>query len=404
MEGLSYDCELETLAQQQLDKDCLQPPAANPSKAQIHSQGQYTPGVINGFIASALSAWEVLEENPGFDPNAITTSGVVYVGSILMQPVAQILSSRLTGFGCSAKNCSGPGSVVCIFNGPEVKMGEMVYDAGSGPCTSSTGCDLHSPSECNVTSGLCQILIQSTVAPTGTVTSASTASGSSTSVSTASPSTSPSTTLSGGGGAGVTMGASAAQTTRCPNNRGMRDTFRFLFRDMHNYRRGLLARGEIAKNNGNRLPKGANMMFLRYNCQLETQAMQYASQCPSSKSGVAGENFAVVNSNIQTTWKAQIEEAVRSWWRVVRKHPGVGMKVTFRQHHVGTPIESFTQMGWAATRRFGCAIVRCPAGAVAVCRYRPAGNVVGQVLYAVGNPCTRCPAGATCTDGLCTLP
>ncbi|KIH53125.1 hypothetical protein ANCDUO_16756, partial [Ancylostoma duodenale] len=131
--------------------------------------------------------------------------------------------------------------------------------------------------------------------------------------------------------------------------------------------------------------------------------------------------------------------AATEWWKVVRKVPGIGMAATFRQHHVGTPIESFTQrpanlrgggqlteprvahvlniwgsptnekknyMGWALSTKLGCSIVKCSSDYVSVCRYSPRGNIVGQNVYKPGNVCSACPAGVkecVALEALCVM-
>ena len=41
---------------------------------------------------------------------------------------------------------------------------------------------------------------------------------------------------------------------------------------------------------------------------------------------------------------------------------------------------------------------------ILVCNYGPAGNYIYQPVYIRGEPCSSCPAGAKCRNGLCSLP
>ncbi|CAJ0602879.1 unnamed protein product [Cylicocyclus nassatus] len=187
----------------------------------------------------------------------------------------------------------------------------------------------------------------------------------------------------------------------------MYDELRFKFLDMHNYRRAQLALGNVAKRNGNYLPQSSDMQRMRYDCALENDVAENLSSCPSSKSAESsrpnvGENFIRIPE--EATYLAATEKAVTSWWKVIRSEEGPGMQVYFRQKHVGTPIESFTQMGWSTSRKLGCAVAKCGGEHVAACRYSPRGNYVEQVIYKKGTPCTGCASGSWCTeDALCTL-
>ncbi|VDN19665.1 unnamed protein product [Cylicostephanus goldi] len=130
----------------------------------------------------------------------------------------------------------------------------------------------------------------------------------------------------------------------------MNDEIRFKFLDMHNYRRALLAKGNVAKRNGNFLPQSCDMQRMRYDCSLERKVINYASACPTSKSAESsrpdvGENFVRIPKEGLATFLAATQKAVTSWWKVIRTEEGPGLQVYFRQKHVGTPIESFTQVG-----------------------------------------------------------
>ncbi|KHJ77122.1 SCP-like protein [Oesophagostomum dentatum] len=151
----------------------------------------------------------------------------------------------------------------------------------------------------------------------------------------------------------------------------MTDDLRIQFLDMHNFRRSELAKGNVARKNGNRYPIAANMARMSYDCSLETEALSYTRQCPYAKSGSTnvGENFFRVSG--LNTWADGVNQAVTSWWKVVRAgSSGVGVNaVTFRQVHVGTDIESWSQMAWATTNKVGCSIVKCLNEYVVDCRY-----------------------------------
>ncbi|CAJ0610005.1 unnamed protein product [Cylicocyclus nassatus] len=194
--------------------------------------------------------------------------------------------------------------------------------------------------------------------------------------------------------------------TKCPKNAEMTDELRMNYMDMHNYRRKLLANGEVAKNNGNLFPKAANMMKLELDCDLEADAIAYAGTCPKDVSHInrvdVGEHYHRVPVSSAPTPRDALKSAVTNWWKVVRSHPGPGVKeVTFRDKYIGQPIETFTQMGWAATSKLGCSVVKCSSDYVVICRYSPKGNIDEQKLYIPGTPCSKCPGKCYSDLGLC---
>lgn len=73
----------------------------------------------------------------------------------------------------------------------------------------------------------------------------------------------------------------------------------------------------------------------------------------------------------------------------------------------------YTQLAWAATRRVGCGVQRCPSVAglprfrdahLVVCDYAPAGNIVGRRPYTAGPRAGACPPPTLPAGGLCAGP
>ncbi|KAK6012503.1 SCP-like protein [Ostertagia ostertagi] len=127
----------------------------------------------------------------------------------------------------------------------------------------------------------------------------------------------------------------------------MNDRIRLKAIEMHNYRRSNLAMGKVRKNNGNYLPSAANMINLRYDCDLETSARLSVNRCsestdPSLPSDVQ-ENIRRRRSPCSLPVNA-IELAVKHWWSQVRMVNGIGMAVTYRAMHVGSTISYFTRV------------------------------------------------------------
>ncbi|CAJ0593903.1 unnamed protein product [Cylicocyclus nassatus] len=199
--------------------------------------------------------------------------------------------------------------------------------------------------------------------------------------------------------AAVLISASSAseegENTQCPNNIGMTDTLRELFLNSHNSKRTQLAQGLVREKNGNLLPQATNMIRLDLDCELEAGAIAYAKTCPHAASDPSTRNetgelyHRVSVSSTVPTQEDGIKNAVTNWWKVVSFYPGIGMKAMFRKAHVKTPIESFTQVGWARTKSLGCSIVTCESDYVVICRYYPKGNIVGENVYIPGDTCTQ---------------
>ncbi|RCN39083.1 SCP-like protein [Ancylostoma caninum] len=200
------------------------------------------------------------------------------------------------------------------------------------------------------------------------------------------------------------MPTNAGQNTRCPSNQGMTDAIRTKFLDMHNVRRRGLAMGEATTTNNQRMLRSSNMLRLGWNCNIEADALQHARRCTFAKSDVAtrpnyGENQATIAT--ASNYQEAAEQAVRQWWKTIRTIGGVGRDRMYQRSFVETPIDAFTQMAWATTRRMGCAVVLCSGRYNVVCRYNPRGNIVGEEIYRRGRPCSLCPLHTTCDNNLC---
>ena len=66
----------------------------------------------------------------------------------------------------------------------------------------------------------------------------------------------------------------------------------------------------------------------------------------------------------------------------------------------------YTQMVWARTSKIGCGSITWREGAFIkqymVCNYGPAGNTLRRPMYQIGNACSKCPPGTSCSNGLCS--
>ncbi|VDP12145.1 unnamed protein product [Heligmosomoides polygyrus] len=330
---LDWDCNLEALAEVMVPNDCSAPTAGLPNYVDtVFTQGVDSwPALLqtaaNEFATPAVGD-PVVYEGPN---NAALPADVL--------PLGNMIRGSTTKVGCTAKMCTAQAVLVCLYDQPDLAQGDTVYEAGTGVCQNSTAatlCTTYPPPTCDIYTGLCvKTDVSTTTTPSATTT--------------------PSSLAVFPGSAGGTGGAN----TRCPQNPQMTDDLRYLFRDMHNYRRSETALGRTIKNTGNYLPTSSNMQYMvidlsaclsRYSCPLEVTAIQVASTCPAPliQSGrLIGQ--VAIGSYTYTTALQEVSEKiytkiVKSLWRVVRQVDGPGMQVTFKAQHVGTPIASFTQV------------------------------------------------------------
>ncbi|KAK5985747.1 SCP domain-containing protein [Trichostrongylus colubriformis] len=190
----------------------------------------------------------------------------------------------------------------------------------------------------------------------------------------------------------------------CPDDQDMNDRIRSKVLEAHNTRRMKLARGEVFNKRGINLPQASNMRKLKYDCNLEKSAVAAAAATCST---VAQRNIPTdvqENAHILPGSTARfrddaIVEAINIWWRQVSESGGIGHGVTYTSKNVDTPTEWFVRMASANTQSFGCGVVKCGESWSAVCHYN-SGATVDQRIYEPGLPCSACPSGTTCSDGL----
>ncbi len=118
---------------------------------------------------------------------------------------------------------------------------------------------------------------------------------------------------------------------------------------------------------------------LAWNPQLAQQARAWAQSLSarrmfhhSRNSGGAGESLWMGTSGAYSP--EEMIEAFIEEKRYFRPGRFPGVSRTGRWSDVG----HYTQLIWPATRELGCALVKGRSDDVLVCRYFPAGNVIGQ--------------------------
>ncbi|KAK6731198.1 hypothetical protein RB195_007576 [Necator americanus] len=203
--------------------------------------------------------------------------------------------------------------------------------------------------------------------------------------------------------------SSEATSTPNTNPNIMTQEIRDRIITLHNFRRTLLAKGEVrnGKQGNPNCGTATNMYRMKYNMSLEEEAQAYANTCALDISDVStrpqsGENaYVIVSPDIQPL--PAIIESIQAWWKQIYEN-GVNAKMLYNEYletKYKAPIR-FTQMAWASSYMVGCGLARCSGSTFVVCRYYPRGNIIGQNIYAVGPTCSACPNA--CSDSLCNTP
>lgn len=186
--------------------------------------------------------------------------------------------------------------------------------------------------------------------------------------------------------------------------------------DKHNALRRKVAKGEETFNNQ---PKAADMREMVWNDELEAVAQRWSDQCTFGHDKdrkkldgtYVGQNaFISMNSR-----KADEDEAnkgavnsVQAWYDEVSKPGFDPVNIDPFKSTAGTG--HYTQVVWGASEELGCGMVYYKEEeekwykSLIVCNYATGGNFLGRPMYTKGEPCSKCPAGYTCNDGLCLKP
>ncbi|KAK6731091.1 hypothetical protein RB195_007512 [Necator americanus] len=154
----------------------------------------------------------------------------------------------------------------------------------------------------------------------------------------------------------------------------MTDTLRNLVLKTHNENRALLSQGYVANGraDGPRLGPATNMLTMKYDFSLETEAQAYADKCSLVGSGPnSGQNTHVIQSKSVSAFDA-LKKSMSTWWNeIYSTSVGKNLMYTSRLQAKRDAPTRFTQMAWADTYKVGCGIKRCSSKTFVVCRYDP---------------------------------
>ncbi|EYC30776.1 hypothetical protein Y032_0004g1765 [Ancylostoma ceylanicum] len=412
MTQMSWSCELEQTAVKALENGkCLETAPDSGGKASFFdNQYDYPATPISEILANAFNdnyLSQIKNNKLNVQSQGTVTSTVTFNGPDNLKSYANLIRPEAKEIGCAFNRCTSPEvkyTYYCILNTEDIKTGETVYQGDPTQITSCSQVTCPSGYMCNTTTLLCEATTVAT-ATSAPSTSSSLVTSPSSSPSTPSATTTratTTTTIPTSSQAQFPSGGGGGMCSTSHNYAGrMTDAIRNEYVRLHNFRRGLLATGQIPRKDGKYLPKASNMWSMSYDCALEAGAIKHASTCPSALSDPnsrpnEGENFKSFPAT-KFDFGTAAKKSVTEWWKPIRSVNYFEKVVVFRPFHVGAPISSFTQMGWASSNKLGCSIVRCTTENryVGVCRYRAGGNIVNSNVYQVGNPCSMNPGGAT---------
>ncbi|XP_059095119.1 venom allergen 5-like [Tigriopus californicus] len=157
------------------------------------------------------------------------------------------------------------------------------------------------------------------------------------------------------------------------------------------------------------IPPAANMRALKWNDNLATVAQRWADQCEfkhDKMSNRLAPPFDTVGQNIfiamssKDTDEVPTKRGIDGWYSEVKDFASDVGSFSFT-HETG----HFTQLIWGDTAEVGCGYTKWLDGAdytkMVVCNYGESGNWKGEPMYKQGDPCSKCPSGTNCDDGIC---
>ncbi|KHJ79470.1 hypothetical protein OESDEN_20882 [Oesophagostomum dentatum] len=99
------------------------------------------------------------------------------------------------------------------------------------------------------------------------------------------------------------------------------------------------------------------------------------------------------------------EKAILKWWREFTLHGNHWNNIYSKEMLESGKLQHYVQMAWSRTTHIGCAVQNCRISSMVVCRYRPVGRRLNDVIYEVGDTCSACPRGSACEEatGLCSI-
>ncbi|VBB34183.1 unnamed protein product [Acanthocheilonema viteae] len=185
----------------------------------------------------------------------------------------------------------------------------------------------------------------------------------------------------------------AVKSLQCPGSKLPSGQRRRIVRQ-HNVFRSRLIHGLLVNSEGKRMPRGKNMLRLRWSCKLEKSAQQWADRCitqhsPQAMRREVGENI-YWSTGAESRKLTVGTDAGRSWWSELAELYVDNPANTLTRNVTRRAVLHFTQMAWGKTYEIGCGVaLNCENGRklIFVCQYNPVGNWIGDLIYELGEPC-----------------
>ncbi|KAK6756495.1 hypothetical protein RB195_014730 [Necator americanus] len=368
---LSWDCFLEMQAQNAADQ-CSENVKGPTGYSQLVQKVRITTCNLAPIPKSTVDGWWSEVKSVGVNSNNP-------VNAENLQSFATLANGKATKIGCAQRNCGADLYVVCVVYDSQPALNTPIYEVGEG-CTSTKDCTTFAKSKCNVGTSLCLAgYIDTTATNTTTTTTATTI---------------------------TTTSASQTDNTICPNNQVISDTLRNVFLKRHNQIRTRVAQGSFALKDGKYARRASKMIELKYNCDAESSANDWAKQCKDSDSySNKYDEIRYVYKGTNTDLEAITRSAINVW----RKEAETGSFLqgpndkNVYQSALGIP--NLAKIVWDDHKELGCAVVKCSDFTNVVCHYTPKVFTTGGQIYKMGEPCKRCSAvgQAVCKDNLCAL-
>nr|ALA23439.1 cap-12 [Haemonchus contortus] len=203
----------------------------------------------------------------------------------------------------------------------------------------------------------------------------------------------------------LTLLSTAVLADQCNLNNGMTDEVRDMFLKKHNDYRSEVARGLAKDGMGGFAPTAARMYKMSYDCKLEENMMRWLNRCINRPSyGINGENMW--KSNDKSMSKIDAADMSTTEWFSELAINGVGAENELTSEVFNRGVKHYTQMVWQRTWKLGCGVKVCNKFLLVGCQYHKRGNVIGDEIYKVGEPCSKCKCKNCQCDtetGLCIL-
>ncbi|KIH56976.1 SCP-like protein [Ancylostoma duodenale] len=202
----------------------------------------------------------------------------------------------------------------------------------------------------------------------------------------------------------VLLGAGIHAESRCPDDSGMDDFTRGVVLDYHDNTRRSVAVGVLSNKTGF-LGPARDMFKLEWDCDLEGEAKQIASNCPKEVPGNSAQNigtFPGIGSD--TNWINAVS-AIVPWIFGVQWYG-----VTNSENKLTNPrLSNFANMVHSRSTKVGCGYKQCGELFTLICVYNKIGNKLGTVMWESGPACKSnadCSTygGSTCRNKLCVAP